>query len=79
VAMAVGALTVYRFGTQLLLSLALPEKVGQIVVVLVSIGAAMSVYVLATWLLRSPEIQSVMAALKRKLRGANSVDVPPKA
>ncbi len=48
-----------------------PEELGRIVAVLSSIGLAMAVYFLVTLLAGSPEIHSVMRALKQKFGRAS--------
>ncbi len=65
-AMAVTAWITHDFGAAILIKPAWPDKAAHIGAVLPAIAVGMSVYVLTTLLAGSPEIHSVMGALKRK-------------
>ncbi len=69
--MALCTWLVYRAASQALLGLPWPDKVMQIAAVLLAIGVGMGVYVLTTLATRSPEIYSVLAALRRRFLRSN--------
>ncbi len=66
--MAPAAVWTCRFALDRLMDLGWAGKVAQVGSVLTAIVAAMGVYLLATWILRSPEIRDVWRALLRKPR-----------
>lgn len=66
--MAVAAHFTYRFAVQLVLDAGLAQKPGQIVAVLGAIAVAVAVYAVATWGLRSPEIHSILSAIRQRVK-----------
>lgn len=70
--MAVGAYFLHHHIAQALREAAVvPDKAGQIIAVLAAIIGAMGVYIVLTLILRSPEIRTVLTALRRKWLGAS--------